>query len=123
MRVKVDYSGTRDLESDMRKIPPALVRQGAKVVKQNVAAGQRLARQYARQKSGPHGKSYYKRITSDMTGPLSGEYGPHDGGTPVGAGWRHGAGNTDLPRSADVIGPKFADDISKVLDTLFWPES
>ena len=123
MRVRVEYSGLRDLESDLRKAPETLAREGAKVVKQNVTAGLKLAQEYARARSGRHGKDYWKRLSADMTGPLTGEYGPHAGGTPVGAGWRHGPGNTDLPDSADVIGPKFAKSVEGLVDKIFWPES
>ena len=119
MRVNVTH-GIGDLANDLAAVPEKLKAQAPAIVKKDVRAGRNLARRYARAKSGPHGKSYYKRITDEMTGPLEGEYGPHDGGTPVGGGWRNGPPNTDLPRSADVIGPKFADDISDLVDGLFW---
>lgn len=90
------------------------------VVRSNVKQGNVIAQGFARQMSGPHGTSYWKRMSSEMTGALSGEYGPHAGGIPVGGGWRHGAGNTDLARSADTIGPKFADDVDDAVDKWFW---
>lgn len=89
------------------------------VVKKNTEQGNRLAQRFAREMSGPHGKAYYKRLSGEMTGPLTGEYGPHDGGTPVGGGWRNGPPNTDLPRSADIQGPRFAKDAAKALE-VFW---
>jgi hypothetical protein len=89
------------------------------VVKRNAEAGNRTAQRIARQKSGPHGSAYYKRLSAEMTGELTAEYGPHDGGIPVGAGFRHGGPNMDLPNSADVIGPKFADDVGDMADGLF----
>jgi hypothetical protein len=123
MHINVEYQGVVDLQSDLAKIPSLATRKGAAIVKSNVAAGNKLAQRFAREKSGPHGKNYFKRITSEMTGVMTGEYGPHDGGTPVGAGWRSGPPNTDLPRSADVIGPKLVRDVGKMLDGLFWPGS
>lgn len=102
----------------MAVIPEILLREGSKTVMKNGQSGMLLAQEYARQKSGPHGKAYWKRISGDPTGIMSYEYGPHGGGLPVGAGWRHGPGNTDLPRSADVIGPKFAKDIDDMIDDL-----
>lgn len=119
MRIRVIH-GIDDLESDLRHIAAISRVDMADTVRSNVAAGERYAKGFARQASGPHGKAYYKRITSEMTGPLAGEYGPHDGGTPVGAGYRHGAGNTDLAKSADMIGPRFARDVAKLPDRWFW---
>src|SRR5690349_1822783 len=85
----------------------------SRTVRKNVAEGLRLAKNFAIESSGPHGKLYYKRITGEMTSPLTGEYGPHGvvDNNAVGASWRHGAPNTDLPRSADIVGPKFSHDV------------
>lgn len=119
MQIRVEHS-IGDLASDMAAIPPTAMRDMVDTVRKNTEAGMRYAKGFARQSSGPHGTNYYKRITSDMTGPLTGEYGPHDGGTPVGAGYRHGPPNTDLARSADLIGPRFARDVEKLPDRWFW---
>lgn len=112
-----------DLESDCRKIATTTKARFARVVRRNVEQGNLLAQRYARDASGPHGLNYYKRITAEMTGPLSGEYGPGGDvvGNAVGAGWRHGPPNTDLEKSLDIIGPRFARDVSNVADDLFWP--
>lgn len=107
------------LAADARRIAVTTKPKMARVVTKNVTEGRKSAQKFAKGASGPHGKSYFKRITDEMTGVLTGEYGPHDGGTPVGGGWRHGPPNTDLPRSADVIGPKFAKDAADLLD-VFW---
>ena len=119
MRVIV-HNDLSDLAGDMAAIPSKFRAKAPGVVRKNVSAGNKIAQGIAKAKSGPHGKAYWKRLTAEMTGPLEGEYGPHDGGTPVGAGWRHGAGNHDLPQSADIIGPKFADAVLDVADGLFW---
>jgi hypothetical protein len=116
--VRVTHS-IGDLARDMGRIPARMVTEGSKIVKKDVRAGRTLARRYARGLSGPHGADYYKRITDEASG-LSGEYGPHDGGVPVGGGWRHGTPNTELERSLDVIGPRFAKDIDDMIDGLFW---
>lgn len=120
MRVKVDYSSTRDLQSDLAATPPEFIRKGSAAVRKNVAEGLKVTQGLAQSRSGRHGGSYYKRYTSEMTGALVGEFGlnPDDTGTPVGGGWRHGPGNTDLPDAADVIGPKFAKDIDDMIDDL-----
>lgn len=109
-----------DLASDLAAIPVKFVREGSKVVRTNVREGTLQAQAFARTSSGPHGSSYWKRISGEMTGPLEGEWGPHDGGLPVGGGWRHSVPNTELARSADVIGPQFAGDVGDMVDGLFW---
>lgn len=120
MGVRVEHS-IDDLASDMRKIPAAMVRQGSQVVRRNIVAGNREARRLARRKSGLHGRNYYKRISSEMTGALEGVYGPSnvEGSDYLGAGWRHGE-NTDLAQSLDLVGPKFRGDVVDMLDRLFW---
>lgn len=112
--------GIDDLRSDLAGIPPRMYREGSKIVRKNTRAGNKIAQGFARAASGPHGALYYKRLTAEMVGPLEGEYGPHAGGTPVGAGYRHGPPNTDLEKSMDVIGPKLAKDVGDMLDGLFW---
>lgn len=121
MRISV-RGGVADLAADLTKIPPRAAGQMATVVKRNVEQGNRLAQRFARGSSGPHGKNYFKRLSAEMTGPLEGEYGPTGDvvGNAVGAGWRNGPPNTDLPRSADIQGPKFAKDAGKILDKVFW---
>lgn len=121
MRVVV-HNHLDDLAADMVGIEPKFAKTMPAVVKRSLREGNALARSYARGSSGPHGKNYYKRITAEMTAPLSGEYGPHGtvAGNAVGGGWRSGPQNTDLPRSADTIAPKFAKDAGDALGGLFW---
>jgi hypothetical protein len=106
-----------DLASIARNAQPRL----SGVVRRNVNVGLREAKRLARRKAGPHGENYYKRLSGEMTGLLEGEYGPE--GDPktdfVGVGFRHGL-NTDLPNSADVVGPKFLKDVGDELDRWFW---
>lgn len=108
-----------DLASDMAAIPVKFARKAPGVVKRNVTEGNKIAQGFARERSGPHGKAYWKRLSAEMTGPLTGEYGPHDGGTPVGAGYRTSAPNMDLPNSADLIAPKFAKDVGDAAEEAF----
>lgn len=115
------YSDLDDLASDLHDASVRVKRGAPKVVRKNNRAGRTLARRIARKSAGIHGRKYFKRITDEMTGPLRGEYGPtalQGGEEYVGAGWRNGPGNTDLPKSADVIGPKFAKDAADLLDGL-----
>lgn len=111
-----------DLENDLTHIARTARSDMAGVVRKNVKEGHRLAQRFARAASGPHGRLYYKRITSEMTSPLSGEFGPTGkvAGNAVGAGWRHGSGNTDLLRAADVVGPALADDVQDLAGRWFW---
>lgn len=112
--------GIGDLANDLAGIPVGFGARAPRVVRDDAAELTRLARRFAREKSGPHGKAYYKRITMEMTGPFSAEIGPK--GIPksdfVGAGFRHGL-NTDLPNAADIVGPKLAGDIGDLADALF----
>jgi hypothetical protein len=119
MRIRVTHS-IGDLAADMAEIPVIATRDMADTVRKNVQAGERYAKGIARQSAGPHGKNYYKRISSEMTGVMQGEFGPHDGGTPVGAGFRHGPPNTDMAKAADLIGPRFARDVENLPDRWFW---
>lgn len=114
--------GIGDLQRDASRVPVKAARKMVRVVKKNTTEGQKIAQALARAASGRHGSAYYKRITSEMISPLEGEYGPHGdvAGRAVGGGWRHGPPNTDLPKSADVIGPKFASDAGEIFDGLFW---
>lgn len=113
--------GIGDLASDMAKIPPRAIKDMSAVVKRNTKYGEGVAKRFARERAGIHGKNYFKRITSESSG-LTGEYGPT--GTvrdnAVGAGWRNGPPNTDLERSQDIVGPKLAADVRDALDGLFW---
>lgn len=119
MGIRVIHS-IGDLADDLRTIAVTTKPRMVGVVRDNVKLGERTAQRLAKESSGPHGLNYWKRITSELTGDLEGEYGPHAGGLPVGGGWRHGE-NTDLARSTDVIGPAFAKDVHDEVDDLFWP--
>lgn len=114
--------GIDDLASDMAAIPPKAIKDMSGAVRRNVKLGNGTARRYAREASGPHGLNYFKRITSEMTGPLEGEYGPTGdvAGNAVGAGWRNGPPNTDLARSLDIVGPTFERDVRGLPGRWFW---
>ncbi|MCW2496403.1 hypothetical protein [Jatrophihabitans sp.] len=109
------------LARDLRSIAVRADKDLSKVVRRNVKEGTAQAKTLARAGAGKHGKAYYKRISGEMTGPLSGEFGPT--GSPktefVGVGFRHGH-NMDLPRTADIIGPQMAGDVDDAVDKWFW---
>ena len=120
MRVVV-INDLSDLAGDMAAIPVEFNARAGSVVRRYANEGNREAKRIAQAKAGPHGKAYYKRLTAELTGPLTAEYGPE--GEPktnfVGVGFRHGR-NTDLPQSADLIAPRFADGVLTMADGLFW---
>ena len=120
MSIRITHS-LDDLAADFRTIARRAPRDMATVVRRTVKAGERAEKRIAKAKAGPHGENYHKRITSEMTGPREGEWGPNAGGTPVGAGFVHGAGNTDSEASAKVVAPKFYRDAHKLSDKWFWP--
>lgn len=112
--------GIHDLADDLSDIAVGAKPAMRGVIRDGIKVGEMLAEDYAKAKSGPHGKAYFKRIGSEMTGDLEGEFGPD--GTPksefVGAGFRHGV-NTDLPRAADVVGPAFLRSVDDAIGDLF----
>lgn len=120
MRVRVTGS-VGDLAHDLEEIAVRVRPDMRRVVNGSRISAERLAKQFAQEKAGPHGKDYYKRISSEMTGDLEAEVGPT--GAPktefVGAGFRHGV-NTDLPRTADAIGPEMAAGIRRKTSEWFW---
>lgn len=119
--VRVTHNGVADLARDMEALPVKAASAFAGTVRTDLFEGNEIAKGFAKAGAGPHGKNYFKRLSAEMTGPYSGEYGPE--GTPksnfVGVGFRHGT-NMDLPNSADIIGPKLAKDLRKDVDGLFW---
>jgi hypothetical protein len=121
MGVRVVHS-VGDLERDLRAAAAIGKTELPQVVRKNLREGIARAKVFARASAGPHGEAYYKRISGEMTGPLSAEFGPS--GSPktefVGVGFRHGH-NLDLPRTADIIGPQMAGDVGDVVDRMFWP--
>lgn len=122
MRVHVTHTIgklRRGCESIATSAPAKLSR----VVRTNTNQGTRTAQRIARAASGIHGENYWKRISGEMVGPLTGEFGPTGdvAGNAVGAGWRHGAGNHDLEKALDIQGTKFASSVGKVVDGLYWP--
>lgn len=120
--VRVSH-GIDDLRSDLAGIPVKLASQAPKVVKRNADQGNKIAKAFARESAGRHGKHYHKRFSAELISPFVAEYGPS--GRPQGEmSFEHGSRNQpphlDLAKSADIQGPKFADDIGDLVDGLFW---
>ncbi len=111
-----------DLADDLRRNVGIATSEPPKMAQRAVRRGEELAKGFAIAGAGPHGKLYYRRISSEMLTPLSGEYGPE--GTPksdfVGVGYRNGGPNMDLPNSADIVVLEMAEDAQRLFDRLFW---
>lgn len=124
MRVRV-IGGVGDLAGDLRAIATIARRDMADTVKNDAESGQRLARGFARQSAGAHGKHYPNSITTERTGPLRFEYGPDaampQGGMSFEYGSRNQPAHLDLARSADIVGPRFAKDVEQLPRYWFWP--
>lgn len=119
MKIRVRHTIDR-LADDYAKIPAQAIVGMNKIVRDNVDYGRDLAKALAREGAGPHGKAYHKRISSEMTGLLEGEYGPT--GTPksdfIGVGFRSGI-NTDLPQSADKVLISTSADVRRLITRLY----
>ena len=130
MRVSVTHT-IDDLASDLAKIPVLAVKDMRKVVREATIVGNTVARDNARRTSGAHGKLYPRSFTWEMRGGLfggasfTGEYGPDmarpQGGMSFEFGSRNQPPHLDLAKSADLIGPSFAQEVRAVMGDWFWP--
>ena len=120
-----------DLRDDLATIRAEVKPRMRGIVRDGVKAGTMLAKDNARNSAGEHGKHYPNAISGSMTGGaglgdlVSGEYGP-DSDRPQGDmsfefGSRNQKPHLDLARSADIIGPSFAQEVRDMVDDLFWP--
>jgi len=112
------------LAADMADIPARAKVDMHETVSANAAEGNKTAQAFAKVSAGVHGKHYPKAFSVDVIGPLEREYGP-DSSKPQGDmsfefGSRNQKPHLDLNRSADIIGPKFARDVSRLPDRWFW---
>lgn len=118
-----------DLTRDIAAIPPAAARRMAGIVRDGANAGAQIARDFARESAGAHGKHYPNSITADSEVGLKGstysaEYGPDSGRKQGGMSFEWGSRNQpphlDLNKSADIIGPAFPGEVRNMLRDLFW---
>lgn len=124
-----------DLANDLLASAKSVPKEARKVVNEGARAGNMLARDFARVSAGTHGKHYYKAFTWEPknrfigfgSGTYSAEYGPDvarpQGGMATGfeyAVGRQTAPHLDLNRSADIIGPSFAQEVRQMVDRLLW---
>jgi hypothetical protein len=113
------------LERDLRDIPSNAARETAKIVRENAKDGNRRAKAFAKVSAGKHGKHYHRAFSAEAVDASTWVYGPDAGMPQGGMSFEYGSRNQrphlDLNRSADIIGPKLAEDARSMLDGLFWP--
>jgi len=131
VRVKVEDT-IGDLAKDLAAIPRKVPADCRRVVREGVRAGNMLAKGYAKDTSGTHAKLYpgtFTTQTSSFSGfgasVYSGEYGPESRGqgnlaSILENGSRNNKPHLNLARSADIIGPSFAQEVRALPDKWFW---
>jgi hypothetical protein len=120
------------LTDDMADVVKRAPRDMVKVVREGIRVGNQVAKDYAKQSAGAHGKHYHRAFSSEMHGVVgfggvfgySGEYGPDiakpQGGMSFERGSRNQPPHNDLAKSADLIGPSFAQEVRDLPDDWFW---
>jgi hypothetical protein len=123
MGVRITHHIDR-LAADMADIPVQARVGMVRVVASSAREGNRIAAAFATESAGSHGKHYPKAFDAEMRGELTWEYGPDaskpQGGMSFEFGSRNQKPHLDLAKSADIIGPKLADDVGDLVDKLFW---
>lgn len=124
--------GIGDLADDLDAIRLRARGDMRAVVRDGVKVGNTVAKDLARESSGKHAKKYPRSFTTSMNAGLglfgntiSGEYGPVPGDQGSLAGiLENGSVNNpphrNLARSADLIGPSFAQEVSRLPSKWFW---
>lgn len=131
MRVRVTHS-IGDLAADLQKIATTARTDMRDVVREGIRTGNAVAKDNAKRSAGEHGKHYHKAFTAEMHrglglfgNTISGEYGPDVSRPQGGMSFEHGSRNQpphlDLAKSADLIGPSFAQEVRALPDRWFWP--
>lgn len=130
-RIRVIH-GIDDLADDLAAIAKRVRPEMRAVVREGIAAGNELAKGYARRNSGTHGRHYPRAFSTEMHAGLglfgntiSGEYGPDIAKPQGGMAFEDGPGpqtrpHNNLRRSADLIGPRFVEEVDDVVDRWFW---
>lgn len=123
VRLRV-HSTVGYLASDLEHIAGRVKPEMRGIVREGIKAGEKAGKAFARRSSGSHGPHYIDAITSEMTGPLEGEWGP-DVSKPQGdMSWERGSVNqpphNDMAKAADVIAPKFHEKVERAVNGWFW---
>lgn len=130
-RIRVTH-GIGRLAADMADIPARARVDMRATVREGIRVGNTVARDFAKQSAGKHGKHYHRAFSTEMrrdfTGfgvsIMSGEYGPDiakpQGGMSFEFGSRNQKPHLDLARSADIMGPSLAGEVRRLPDRWFW---
>ena len=112
------------LAADLGAIPVRATRELPGVVHESAKDGNRIAKAFAKESAGAHGKHYHKAFTVEKTGPLAYEYGPDEskpqGGMSFEGGSRNQPPHNDLAKSADVVSVEFPAKVSETVGGWFW---
>lgn len=131
MQIKVEHH-IGDLFDDMVRIAKQAGPDMKAVVREAAKVGNDVAKENAKRSSGKHGKLYPRAFTWEMRPAFHGfgasvysaEYGPDiarpQGGMSFEYGSRNQKPHLDLARSADLIGPSFAQEVGQLPDKWFW---
>lgn len=122
MRVRAIHTFAA-FERDATRVPVKVVRQAAKAVRTRAEQGNRNAKNRARNTAGKHGRHYPNSFLAEAISPLEWQYGPHPSLAQGEMSFEYGSRNQpphmDLNKSADVVGPKLAADMGRILDDLY----
>lgn len=114
-----------DLADDLRSMAVRVPAEEEKAVRKVALIGNALAKGFAKESAGRHGKHYHKAFTAERVGTAEWEYGPDaampQGGMSFEFGSRNQPPHLDLARSADLAGPRLSEEAQALLDRLFWP--
>lgn len=132
MQIRVEHD-LDDLANDLASIARQAPQDMIGVVREGIRTGNVVAKDFARRSSGRHGRHYPNAFSPEMHGAqaslggnpqYSGEYGPDvakpQGGMSFERGSRNQPAHLDLARSADLIGPSFAQEVSRLPGKWFW---
>ncbi|WP_166390306.1 hypothetical protein [Nocardioides ochotonae] len=130
MRIRVTH-GLDDLARDAAKIPARARADMRKTMRDAAVTGNTVARDNARRTAGAHGKHYPKAFTWETAsyfgyggGQLLAIWGPDSSRKQGGMSFEHGSRNQpphlDLARSADLMGPALAGEVSRLPSRWFW---
>ena len=129
-RVRVYHAGVTQLARDMERIPTRVRNDVARVTRNRVKEGSKVARMFAfytanrHQPGEGHGKHYWRAITPQMLFWHMGEWGPEadkqQGKMSFEEGSRKQPPHLDMLRSADLVVPKWFDDIEDAVTRWFW---
>lgn len=131
MQIKVRDHDTGDLANDLADITRKARSDMVRTVREAGKVGNTVARDNARRTAGKHGKLYPRAFSWEMRSSLFGgagviavEYGPDRGKRQGNMEFEFGSRNSpphlDLARSADLMGPVLAGEVSRLPDKWFW---